>query len=126
MDNIFNKVYRKDYFEGYENGLNPFIQLLNCEKDTLAFTSGFTNGRTDYENKNGRVSDGIPELLVDDKVLEEFLLAGMLGMKIDADGYTAIQVNAIEKWYESGIEKYDPNQNIYLLAILEQNGIQID
>jgi hypothetical protein len=125
MDDIYNQVYRKDYFEGYENGLNPFVQLLNCKQKSLAFTSGFTNGRTEYENINGLVINGIPERIVTDKILEEFLLAGILGMKIDADGYTDVQINVIEKWYESGIEKYDPNQNIYLLALLEKNGITL-
>lgn len=125
MDDIFNQVYRKDYFEGYENGLNPFVQLLNCKQTSLAFTSGFTNGRLEYENCNGFINNGIPDKIVTSKVLEEFLLAGILGIKIDADGYTDIQINVIEKWYESGIEKYDPNQNIYLLALLEKNGISL-
>ena len=125
MDDIYNQVYRKDYFEGYENGLNPFVQLLNCKQTSLAFTSGFTNGRTEYENINGLVINGIPERIVTDKILEEFLLAGILGMKIDAEGYTDTQLQAIQKWYESGIEKYDPNQNIYLLALLEKNGITL-
>ncbi|MFC6875823.1 hypothetical protein ACFQZF_06465 [Flavobacterium myungsuense] len=125
MDDIYNQVYRKDYFEGYENGLNPFVQLLSCKQKSLAFTSGFTNGRTEYENINGLVINGIPERIVTDKILEEFLLAGILGMKIDAEGYTDTQLQAIQKWYESGIEKYDPNQNIYLLALLEKNGITL-
>lgn len=125
MDDIFNQVYRKDYFEGYETGLNPFVQFLNCKQNSLAFTSGFTNGRSEYENSNGLVTNGIPDKIVTGKVLEEFLLAGILGMNIDADGYTDIQIKVIEKWYESGVEKYDPNQNIYLLALLEKNGILI-
>ena len=125
MDDIFNQVYRKDYFEGYENGLNPFVQMLNCKQTGLAFTSGFTNGRAEYENRNGLVINGIPERIVTDKILEEFLLAGILGMKINSDGFTDTQIQTIQKWYESGIEKYDPNQNIYLLALLEKNEIKL-
>jgi hypothetical protein len=58
-------------------------------------------------------------------VLEDFLLAGMLGMSISDEGYTPFQIDVIEKWYQSGIEKYDANQSIYLLAILEHNGIEV-
>ena len=124
MDNIFNPIYRNDYVEGYSKGLNPYVQLHHCSQNSPAFTHGFTSGRSYYESLNGNVADGIPTLLVTDKVLEEFLLAGMLGMNIDSDGYTPYQINVIEKWYKSGIEKYDPNQSIYLLAILERNGIE--
>jgi len=74
---------------------------------------------------NGSVQYGIPQLIVTNKVLEDFLLAGMLGMSISDEGYTLFQIEVIEKWYQSGIEKYDANQSIYLLAILEQNGIEI-
>lgn len=126
MDDIFNPIYRKDYVEGYSSGSNPFIQLVSCRQNSQAFISGFNSGRLDYENLNGSVSYGIPKLLVTDKVLDEFLLAGMLGINIDAEGYTPFQISVLEKWYNSGIEKYDPNQNIYLLALLEKNGIQID
>ncbi|GEP51429.1 hypothetical protein FNO01nite_21010 [Flavobacterium noncentrifugens] len=124
MKNIFNPVYRQDYFAGYSSGLNPYLQF-NDKLYTEAFQSGFQSGRMDYEAMNGKISDGIPELIVTTKVLEDFLMAGMLGMDIDADDYTAFQISIIEKWYQSGIEKYDPNESIYLLAILEKNGIEI-
>jgi hypothetical protein len=123
MDNIFNQVYRKDYISGYSSGLNPFLQISSYSQKSQAFISGFDSGRLEYESLNGSISDGIPNQIVTDKVLEEFLLAGMLGMNIDADGYTPYQINCIEKWYESGVEKYDPNESIYLLALLESNGI---
>ncbi len=123
MDDIFNPVYRKDYISGYSSGLNPFLQISTYRQKSRAFASGFESGRLEYESLNGSVSDGIPNQIVTDKVLEEFLLAGMLGMNIDADRYTPYQINCIEKWYESGVEKYDPNESIYLLALLESNGI---
>ena len=58
-------------------------------------------------------------------VLEDFLLAGMLGMSINADGYNAFQIDVIQKWYQSGVEKYDANQSAYLLSILEENSIEL-
>lgn len=123
MSNIFNSVYRQDYILGYSNGSNPYSQLVFSKQDNEAYISGFKSGRSEYENLNGSLSLGIPKKIVTDVVLEEFLLAGMLGIDIDSDGYTDFQINCIEKWYQSGVEKYDPNESIYLLAILEQNGI---
>jgi hypothetical protein len=57
--------------------------------------------------------------------LEDFLISGLLGLPLDTDGYTSHQIIMIEKWYQSGIEKYDPNQSISLFEILEKNGILI-
>ena len=124
MKNIFNPVYRHDYLEGYTIGLNPNCKEIEHQNE--AYNFGFAQARIDYESKNGKIIYGIPKLIVTNKVLEDFLLAGMLGMSINADGYTAFQMDVIQKWYLSGIEKYDANQNIYLLAILEQNGIELE
>ncbi len=121
---IFDSVYRQEYFEGYSKGLNPF-PLTNWNKGSEAFNSGFATGRMDYEEMNGKIKEGIPQRIVTNKVLEEFLLSGLLGLSIDADGYTAYQLNVIQKWYQSGIEKYEPNQSIYLFEILNDNGIQL-
>jgi hypothetical protein len=97
---------------------------MNNEKTgNEAFLNGFERGRTEYQNLNGQISDGIPEQIVTNKILEEFLLAGMLGIKIEAEGYTSLQFDTIQKWFQSGVEKYDPNESIYLLALLEKNGI---
>lgn len=123
MNNIFNPVYRQDYLQGYSNGLNPYLAIN--KKQNEAFVYGFNQGRQDYERMNGKVVHGIPKLIVTNKVLEDFLLAGMLGISINDDGYTAFQIDVISKWYQSGIEKYNPNQSSYLLAILEENGIDI-
>lgn len=125
MKRIFSTAYTQDYAEGYRIGLNPFQQFNSTEYND-AFSTGFNSGRTDYERMNGFISDGIPQRIVSDKVLEDFLVTGLLGLPIDADGYTSYQTNLIEKWYQSGIEKYDPNQNVNLLDILEKNGIQIN
>ena len=123
MKNIFNPVYREDYLEGYSNGLNPYLKVLQDKNE--AYNFGFEQGRIDYERMNGKVAYGIPQLIVTNKVLEDFLLAGMLGIDIDSDGYTAFQINVIQKWYQSGVEKYNATQSNYLLSILEENGIEI-
>ncbi|MCI4443036.1 MAG: hypothetical protein JHC39_05960 [Lentimicrobium sp.] len=124
--NIFSTTYRQDYFQGYSNGQNPFLQI-DSKKNSVAFISGFNSGRMDYEEMNGQISKGIPPRTVTIKVLEEFLLAGLLGLSIeDTDDYTTFQLNIIAKWYQSGVEKYDPSQSTYLFDILENIGIQID
>jgi hypothetical protein len=122
--NIFDPTYRKDYLEGYSNGSNPYIKVNSKEKSD-AFNSGFNSGRIEYERLNGRILEGIPPRIVTIKVLEDFLLAGMLGLGIDNEDYNFFQLNVIAKWYESGIEKYNPNQSVYLTEILEENGIEI-
>lgn len=124
MKNIFDPIYRQDYFEGYTSGLNPYLEVnLYTSK---AYIYGFGQGRLSYESMNGKIIHGIPKLIVTNKVLEDFLLAGMLGMSINADGYTSFQIDVIQKWYQSGIEKYDANQSLYLHTILEQNEIEIE
>lgn len=124
--NIFTTTYRQDYFQGYSNGINPFLKI-DSKKSSVAFISGFNSGRMDYEEMNGRITDGIPQHIVTTKVLEDFLLAGLLGLSIeDTNKYTSYQVNIISKWYQSGVEKYDPNQSIYLSSILEESGIQLN
>ena len=123
MQNIFNPVYRKDYFKGFSEGLNPTLTL----KDTCneAFLEGFQMGREEYESLNGKIGNGIPKLIVTTKVLEDFLLAGMLGMNIDESGYSPFQIEVIQKWYLSGVEKYDVYSNRSLLSVLEQKGIEL-
>jgi hypothetical protein len=123
MKDIFDTVYRENYLEGCASGLNPLSQLLDNYPSDEAFNSGFAYGRSKYENMNGAIQFGIPERIVTDKVLEEFLIAGMFGIEIDADGYTPYQFNIIEEWYKNGIENYDPNESMYLSAIFESNGI---
>jgi len=124
MKNIFNPVYRQDYLDGFLSGLNPNMQIDVTKNE--AYTFGFSEGRNEYEKMNGKVAYGIPQLIVTNKVLEEFLLAGMLGFDINSDGYTAFQIDVILKWYQSGVEKYNPNQSSYLLSILEEKGIELE
>jgi hypothetical protein len=123
MNNIFNPVYRQDFLKGYARGFNPNIALDN--NLTEGFTIGFNQGREDYESLNGKIIHGIPKLIVTYKLLEDFLLAGMLGMSINDEDYTAYQIDVIQKWYQSGVEKYDASHSEYLLNILEENGIEL-
>lgn len=119
---IFNAVYKQEYFEGYARGMNPLPQAESCERSE-AFNSGFAVGRMDYEEMNGSIKEGIPPRILTNKALEEFLLSGLLGLSIERNGYTDHQYNIIEKWYQSGIEKFDPDQSFYLFEILQENGI---
>jgi hypothetical protein len=123
MKNIFSPINRQDYLKGFSNGQNPYLKVE--ESQTEAYIFGFNQGRIDYERMNGKIIHGIPKLIVTNKVLEDFLLAGMLGISINDDDYTAFQIDVIAKWYQSGIEKYNPSQSSYLLGILEENGIDI-
>jgi|SRR6478672_2981224 len=122
--NIFSPLYRQDYFEGYSNGLDP-KEKKNGKKNSEAYITGFASGREDYESMNGSILKGIPKRIVTNTVLEEFLLAGLLGLTIDTEDYNNFQLHVISKWYQSGVEKYNPNESSYLLAILEENGIEI-
>ena len=123
--NIYTSSYRQGYLDGYLNGLNPFLQM-DSEKSNVAYISGFNSGRMDYEEMNGQISKGIPKQIVTIKVLEEFLLSGLLGLDIEQkEEYTPYQLNVISKWYQSGIEKYDPIHSTYLFEVLEEIGIQL-
>jgi hypothetical protein len=122
---IFNPSYRQDYLDGYSNGQNPLLQI-DSERSNVAYISGFNSGRMDYEEMNGQIAKGIPQRIVTVKILEEFLLAGLLGLSLeDLDNYTSYQLNIIAKWYQSGVEKFDSNHSIYLFEILKNIGIQV-
>lgn len=124
MKKIFSSTYRKDYFEGYSIGLDPFLPFSGTKKE--GFITGFKSGRLDYERMNGCISNGIPNRIVTEKILEDFLIAGMFGLPIDEDEYTEYQIDIISKWYQSGIEKYDPNEHTNLVELLEENDIFIN
>ena len=124
MNYLFNPKYRQEYLKGYAVGLKPNFHTL--ENHNEAYISGFKQGRLDYESMNGKISEGIPKRIVTNKTLEDFLLAGMLGMEIDVEGYTNFQMIVIDKWYQSGIEKYEPKNSEYLMSILEMNEIEIN
>jgi hypothetical protein len=119
MKQSYNATYVKEYYEGYTMGINPFSSSYIVQTNA-AIHAGFQSGRTEYERINGCVSAGIPTRIVTDKVLEDFLLAGMLGMPIDTDNYTPYQINTIVVWYQSGVEKYEPSQFDTLFDLLNE------
>lgn len=125
MGNIFDPVYRQGYMEGYTKGFDPLYQAYVEQQNCHAFFTGFECGRSDYERLNGKITDGIPSRIVTKKILDEFQLAGMLGMSIDSDDFTVYQLNVIEEWYKSGIESYNLQESLSLLALLEGEGIHM-
>jgi hypothetical protein len=125
MEDFFNPVYREQYMQGFTIGLNPSEENHMVDQSKTAFNSGFRYGREEYERLNGKITLGIPKHILTDKILDEFMLAGMLGMEIEYTQYTNHQLYIIEQWYKSGIEKYDPNETIYLMAFLESTGIEV-
>jgi hypothetical protein len=122
MKKIFSIAYKQAYLDGYSRGLNP---RQHCERiiDNEAFVVGFNSGRSDYERMNGCISDGIPQRIVTDEILEDYLLSGLLGLTVETSGYTCYQIDLIEQWYQSGIEKSNPDQNNCLFELLKKNGI---
>lgn len=106
-------------------GINPFSSS-NMVQTNAAIYAGFQSGRSEYERMNGYLSAGIPTRIVTDKVLEDFLLAGMLGMPIDTDNYTPHQISTIVVWYQSGVEKYEPSQFDTLFDLLNEIGISFN
>ncbi|MFV8270394.1 hypothetical protein ACNQGP_10735 [Flavobacterium sp. GT2N3] len=99
---------------------------FNFAETNEAFIAGFDSGRSDYERMNGTISDGIPPCIVTNKILEDFLLAGLLDLRTHTENYTSHQKDLISRWYQSGVEKQEPNQSIALDELLEKNGIQIN
>lgn len=116
-------VHAEDYLKGYRLGLDPYFTCDTSHTET--FYKGFDLGRAEYEGMNGLVRAGIPDMIVTRQTLDDFLLAGMLGLDIDSDGYTTFQLDIIEIWYMNGIEQYDPNQAVYLRTLLEEVGIEM-
>jgi hypothetical protein len=124
MDNIYSPIYRRDYLAGYYSAFNPYIQHRE-EMHNAAYNSGFSIGRSEFEDMNGRLSQGIPLRILTRKTLEEFMLAGILGMAVDFSGYNAYQIEIINRWYQSGIEKYEPQFAEYLHDVLDDCGIEM-
>jgi hypothetical protein len=124
MKQAYNSIYVKEYYEGYSLGIDPF-SATNSVQNSEAIVAGFQSGRSEYERMNGFLSAGIPNRILNDKVLEDYLLAGMLGMSIDTLGYTPYQINTIVVWYLSGVEKYEPLQFEPLFGLIEDLEIEL-
>ena len=115
---------------GYIFGQNPifldFEDLTNVapQYNNEAFLAGFKSGRKKYERINGRLEDGIPNKILTDKVLEDFLIAGELGMPMDAIGYNSLQISYITKYYRNGCQYYNSDNDICLYSMLCEFGIE--
>ncbi|RZJ34490.1 MAG: hypothetical protein EOO18_08420, partial [Chryseobacterium sp.] len=118
MENIFNPRYRREYLAGYSSAFNPHLDY-NRDLYSEAYNSGFNLGRLEYEDMNGNIVNGIPLRILTRKILEEFMLAGILGMRVEFQGYNNHQIDIVNRWYQSGIEKYEPDYGFYLQDILE-------
>lgn len=123
INDIHSDLYRLEYFEGYKCGLNPRIKI-NRKRHNDAFSDGFMLGRLEFESMNGPLAKGLPQRIITTKILEDFQLAGMLGLSIDTADYTSYQLHIISQWYQCGIDLYDPVQSSYLIDLLEENGIE--
>ncbi|MBF0694750.1 MAG: hypothetical protein IR153_06810 [Flavobacterium sp.] len=130
MENIFNSKFRKQYLNGYVFGQNPifldFEDLTSVapQFNNEAFLAGFKSGRRKYERINGLLENGIPENILTDKDLDEYLLAGELGMPLEAEGYTELQMSYIIKYYRSGSKNYNSDRDIALYSFLSDFGIE--
>ena len=131
MENLYNHAAKELYQKGYVFGQNPIF--IDCEDvrnvapryDNDAFLSGFHNGRRAYEKMNGKVTDGIPDLILTAKKLEEFTMLGEAGIPLNDDGYTRHQKSVIFRYYRRGYANHDNDQDISLYLLLSENGIDL-
>jgi hypothetical protein len=77
MKKAFSPTYRQHYFEGYSIGLNPYLEFNSAMKTCIY--NGFNAGRSEQQ-MNGLICNGIPQRIVTDMILEDFLIAGLLGL----------------------------------------------
>jgi len=131
MENLFNPTYRKHYSKGYVFGQNPvFSEFEDISQvapgfNNDAFKSGFESGRTQYERMNGKLSEGIPTMIITDKLLEEFKFLAQIGMTLEIEGFTLRQLHFINQSRLIGESELNPNQIICLFQLLALNGISL-
>ncbi|HEX8270635.1 MAG TPA: hypothetical protein VF581_12145 [Flavobacterium sp.] len=129
MENLSNPKYHKQYLQGYAFGNNPafaeFEDINNCTREfkSEAFKSGFASGRSEYERINGPLSHGIPHQILSQKILQEFLMLGRLGMPLEASEYSEHQQKVIQQYYGSGRTFYNCDGDISLYLLLADSGI---
>ncbi len=115
---------------GYTFGQNPIfldfedLTTVAPQYNNEAFLAGFKSGRIKYERINGKLTDGIPTKVLTDKILQDFLLAGELGMPMESEGYTDHQKTYIAKYYRSGCQYYNSDNDISLYSMLSEFGIE--
>jgi hypothetical protein len=104
--------------------LFPALLFAQNEKNACETLSKI-NDLIQNRHYKPKAVDGIPQQIVTKSVLEDFLLSGLLGLNVETNGYNSCQLRIIEEWYQSGTEKYEPNQSDYLSEILKMNGISV-
>ena len=131
MEHLFHQENQKSYDQGYTFGLNPIFS--NCEdleqlapnQRNEAFVRGFLIGRDEYEKRNGKVCDGIPSVVLTEKILLGYRIDAQLGIPLQAIHFTPSQMKVIRKHYECGAKRYDWMQHLCLYRIMEQNCISV-
>ncbi|HEX8561892.1 MAG TPA: hypothetical protein VF676_02825 [Flavobacterium sp.] len=131
MEHLFYQEYRKLYDQGYTFGLNPVfanfedLNLIAPNQRNSAFINGFRIGRTEYEKLNGRVADGIPAVVLTERILLGFRIDAQLGIPLQADKFNSRQTEIIRQHYESGAKRYDLSQHLCLYKLLAENEIGV-
>ena len=131
MEHLFQEEFQKSYDQGYTFGLNPIF--ANCEdlgkiapnQRNEAFVRGFEIGRDEYEQLNGKVCDGIPAVILTEKILLGYRIDAQLGIPLEALNFTPNQMMVIRKHYACGAKRYDWLQHLCLYRVLEQNRISV-
>ncbi len=131
MEHLFHQEYRKAYDQGYTFGLNPAFSC--CEDVTKlapnqrneAFVSGFKIGRKEYEKLNGSVADGIPPVILTERILLGFRIDAQLGIPLQTDNFNPRQLEFIRYHYDRGAKRYHLDQHLNLYRILVDNGIGV-
>lgn len=129
MEHLFQQEFQKSYDQGYAFGLNPiFATCENLDKiapnqRNEAFISGFQIGRAEYEELNGSVEDGIPEVILTEQILLGFRIDAQLGIPLQAENFNLKQMAFIKEHYEIGAKRYDFMQQISFYRVLADNEI---
>jgi hypothetical protein len=130
MEQHLNHVYKKQYLRGYAFGMNPAFHECEDPRRIVpavhddAFLTGFQKGRDNYERWNGLLCDGIPDLVINDKVLSRYFTDGALGYPFEVSGYTVYQQHVIFQSYQAGMAEYDLRRDVMLSSFLQS--IHID
>ncbi|HEX9980959.1 MAG TPA: hypothetical protein VGB50_10400 [Flavobacterium sp.] len=131
MENTYSSEYMQAFIQAYEFGLNPaFIDVEDMLSvapftNTAGHISGFMEGRKQYELLNGPVYNGIPRNILTEKILEQYMIDGIIGLSFDELGYTRHQLQHISRYYEAGKSKRNYKYSFILEHSLNQMGIAI-
>jgi hypothetical protein len=116
--------------KGFLHIENPFTNLtliltLDPEKNNTPFLDGFNRGRKQYEKLNGKITDGIPNLIMNERTVEVFKTEGLTGGHLDLSRLSPHQAKVARECYRKGIAQHDPGCDVALAGLLSQNGIYL-